>query len=118
MSQLSRITPSEQLLTCQDSQKRNSFTLFLLMELPHEFFNVDPDLWGAQKDYQQSSETVRSMSMVNDHAERGVTFIQELSDIITKDESQLQLLLQTVEQHRHAYSDCKKHTLLKLRPST
>jgi hypothetical protein len=102
----------------EDFFSAKSFTLFQLMELLHEFLNVDPDMWEAQEDYQQASETVRSMSVVNDHAERGVTLIQELSGIITKDESQLQFLLQTVEQHRQAYPDSKKHTLLELRPST
>ncbi|ESO00230.1 hypothetical protein HELRODRAFT_176074 [Helobdella robusta] len=95
-----------------------SFTLFQLMELPHEFLNEDPDIWEAQEDYQQASEAVHSMSMVNDHAERGVTLIQEVSGITIKDESHLQFLLLTVEQHRQAYPGSKKHTLLKLRPST
>ena len=51
------------------------------------------------------------MKVVNDHAERGVALIQEFSGLMTHDESQLQYLLQVVQQHRQAYRDSKKETL-------
>lgn len=86
-------------------------TLFEVMNLPHAFIDKDPDLWEAQEDYQEVAKTVHAMSVVNDHAEHGVALIQELSGLITKDESQLQFLLQTVAQHRQAYPDSKKQTL-------
>jgi len=82
------------------------------MEHPSAFLSVDPDLWESQEDYQQAAETVRAMSAVNGHAERGVALIQEHSGLMTKDESQLQFLLQVVEQHRQAYPDSKKQTLI------
>lgn len=49
--------------------------------------------------------------VVNDHAERGVALIQEFSGLKTKDESQLEFLLQITEHHRQAYPDSKKNTL-------
>lgn len=95
----------------EDFVSEKSMTLFELMELPSAFLSVDPDLWEEQEDYQKAAETVRAMSVVNDHAERGVALAQELIGLITKDESQLQFLLQVVQQHRKAYPDSKKQTL-------
>jgi len=95
----------------EDFASEKSMTLFELMELPSAFLSVDPDLWEEQEDYQQAAETVRAMSVVNDHAERVVALAQELIGLITKDESQLQFLLQVVQQHRKAYPDSKKQTL-------
>ena len=98
----------------EDIISAKSMTLFELMELPSAFLSVDPDLWESQQDYQQAAETVHAMSVVNNHAECGVALIQELSGLITKDESQLQFLLHVVEQHRQAYHDSKKQMLIGL----
>lgn len=70
-----------------------SMTLFELMESSHSFQNIDPDLW------EQAAVTVDAMNVANDHAERGVASIQELSGLKNHDETQLQFLLQTVHQH-------------------
>ncbi|KAG0725682.1 hypothetical protein GWK47_038130 [Chionoecetes opilio] len=44
-------------------------------------------------------------AVVNDHAERGVALIQEFNGSLTKDEEQLQFLLQVVADHRKAFPD-------------
>ncbi|KAK2719576.1 hypothetical protein QYM36_005147 [Artemia franciscana] len=88
-----------------------SAKLFQMMDLPDGFLTVDPDLWEDRYDYKLASETVRSLKVVNDHAERGVALIQEYSGFITQDESQLQFLLQVVNEHRRVYPDSRKQTL-------
>ncbi|KAK2708416.1 hypothetical protein QYM36_014133, partial [Artemia franciscana] len=88
-----------------------SAKLFHIMDLPDGFLTVDPDLWEDRHDYKLASETVRSLKVVNDHAERGVALIQEYSGFITQDESQLQFLLQVVNEHRRVYPDSRKQTL-------
>ncbi|KAK2725446.1 hypothetical protein QYM36_000064 [Artemia franciscana] len=88
-----------------------SAKLFQMMDLPDGFLTVDPDLWEDRHDYKLASETVRSLKVVNDHAERGVALIQEYSSFITQDESQLQFLLQVVNEHRRVYPDRRKQTL-------
>ncbi|KAK2705869.1 hypothetical protein QYM36_016024 [Artemia franciscana] len=88
-----------------------SAKLFRMMDLPDGFLTVDPDLWEDRHDYKLASETVRSLKVVNDHAERGVALIQEYSGFITQDESQLQFLLQVVNEHRRVYPDSRKQTL-------
>ena len=83
-----------------------------MMELPDDFLDVDPDEWESREDYQQALAVVHAMAVVNDHAERGVALIQEYCGLLTKDESQLQYLLQIVNKHRHDYPDSRKETLI------
>lgn len=95
----------------EDFVTAQSMTLIQMLELPDGFLAVDPDLWEDRDDYKQATETVESLKVVNDHAERGVALIQEYSGLLTRDETQLQFLLQVVEDHRKMYSDSRKQTL-------
>ena len=74
-----------------------------MMELPYSFLEVDPELWADRDDFKQAVEVIDGMKVLNDHAEHRVALIQEFSGLLTKDEPQLQYLLQVVEEHRHAY---------------
>ena len=85
--------------------------LFHMMDLLHNFLDIDQDNWAEQEDYIHAAETVLSISAVNDHAERVVALVQELIGNITKDESQLQFLLKVVQTHQKLYPDSKKETL-------
>ena len=60
---------------------------------------------------QEAKQKMTSLSVVNDHAERGVALIEEFSGHLTKDEEQLQFVLQVVQAHRRAYPDALKRTL-------
>lgn len=95
----------------EDFVTAQSMTLIQMLELPHGFLAVDPDLWEDRDDHKQATETVESLKVVNDHAERGVALIQEYSGLLTRDETQLQFLLQVVEDHRKMYPDSRKQTL-------
>ena len=97
----------------EDFVTAKSMTLLRMMDLTDGFLAVDPDLWEDRDDYKKAAETVESLKVVNDHAERGVALIQEYSGLITRDEFQLQFLLQVVEDHRRLYPDCKKQTMLR-----
>ena len=48
---------------------------------------------------------------INHQAERGVALIQEFSGLLTRDEDQIQFLLQVVHEHRKAFPDSNKKTL-------
>ena len=95
----------------EDFVTAKSMTLLQMIELPHGFLEVNPDLWEDRDDFRQAKETVKSLKVVNDHAERGVALIQEYSDLLTHDELQLQFLLQVVEDHRRMYPDSRKQTM-------
>ena len=55
--------------------------------------------------------TVHELKVVNDKAERGVALIQPYSGSLTRDEEQLQYLLQVVAAHRQAVSQPTKKYL-------
>ena len=99
----------------EDFVSIRSNMLFQMMELPAAFLDVDSDMWESHEDFQQALEKVHAIKVVNDHAERGVALIKEYNGLMTKDESQLQILLQVIEQHLQVYPDCKKQTLTSFR---
>ena len=55
--------------------------------------------------------TVHELKEVNDAAKRGVALIQAYSRCLTRDEEQLQLLLQVVAAHRQAVPQPTKRYL-------
>ena len=62
-----------------------------------------------------SSQIVRNLAVVNDHAERGDALIQEFNGSLTNDEEQLQFLLQVVPDHWKAFPDPRKRILAQTR---
>ena len=62
-----------------------------MLDLNVDFLNADPEYWQLRKDFQEALEKVQAL---NDHAECGVALIEEFCGHFTKDESQLQYLLQ------------------------
>ena len=50
-------------------------------------------------------DTVADVKVTNDVAERGIELIREFAESLTKNEHQLQSLLQLVKSHRRAYPD-------------
>ena len=98
----------------EDFVTEKSMALFQMMELPYGLFAVDLDLWEDRDNYKQETETVESLKVVNDHAERRVALLQEYSGLITRDEAQLQYLLQVVEDHRRLYPHGRRQTLFGL----
>jgi hypothetical protein len=105
---------SFQNMNLEDFVTAKSMALFEKLDLPGGLLQLDPEMWGENEDFKLASETLHAMKVVNDHAERGVALIQEFSCLITRDESQLQYLLQVVQEHRRAYPDSRKQTLVGL----
>jgi hypothetical protein len=91
----------------------NSMTLFRLLQLPTAFLTKQPSEWDEDETYKTALTIVRGLSVVNDRAERGVALIQDFNKKLTKNEEQLQFLLQVVSQHRQMFPDCKKASLMK-----
>lgn len=67
--------------------------------------------WQEDTEYQKFLKFVTDLKVTNDLAERGVKMIEDFINTATKDETQLQALLQVVEAHRRRYPNCKKSTL-------
>ncbi len=63
------------------------------MELPCGFLNVDPEERNMREDYKQTAASMKDLKVVNDHAEREVSLVQEFSGMLTKNEEQFQFIL-------------------------
>jgi len=105
--------PHVDLKTIRDCQlstfaSRRSSSLFEMLKLP---VTEDPISWNTSEDYQLAKCTVNALTVVNNHAERGVALVQEFSGLMTKDEHQLQFALQVINVHRKRYPDQLKRTL-------
>ena len=46
-------------------------TLFYIMDLLHNFLDIDPDTWAEQEDYIHAAEMVLSIRVVDDLAKKG-----------------------------------------------
>ena len=102
----------------EDFVTKKSIVLVEKMQLPSGFLQVDPEIWAAHDDYATSLQIIQDMKVVNDHAEWGVALVQEFSGQLTRDEVQLQFLLQVVEEHRRAFPDSSKQTVAGRGPNT
>ena len=90
------------------STTRNFFTK---LGLPMGFLNEDPADWSNNDDYIIGKNYVKDINVVNDNAERGVALINNFSGHLTKNEKQLQYLLQFVKLHRHKFSELTKSSI-------
>ena len=57
-----------------------------------------------------------ALQMINDHAERAIALIQQFNKVLTKNEEQLQFLLQVVAEHRRTIPDARKAVLARTQP--
>ena len=91
-----------------------SKTFFSILGIQVSFMvEHPPDAWPALPDYQAAQQTVDALRVVNDTAERGVKLVSDYSQILTKDESQLQFILQTVEDHRRKLPNMSKSAIVR-----
>jgi hypothetical protein len=99
--------------TLEDFVSAKSMGFFDKLGISTDFLSTDPAEWEHDDDFVKAEQTVLSLKVVNDHAERGVALVQGYNKLLTKTEEQFQLLLQVVSDHRVRYPDCRKRTLTK-----
>ena len=71
-----------------------TLTFFTKLGLSREFLASPPSTWHQCEGYSKALSVVSSIKVVNDHTERGVKLIQDYNQVITKDEDQLQFMVQ------------------------
>jgi len=96
-----------------DFVTKSTIRFFKQLDLSEDFLEQEPSEWENEASHRRSRETVRSMKVINDLAERGVAPIQEFNESITRSEEQKQFLLQVVEGHRNAFSAPTKDAIVK-----
>jgi hypothetical protein len=100
--------------TLADFVTSSRMMFFEKLRLDHSFLEVDPMNWATRNDYQTVKKYLNKMYIVNDNAERAVALMQSYNNHLTKNEEQMQYILQVVEIHRKkstkvAKSDLKRH---------
>ena len=60
----------------------------------------DPEEWDSCQNYVQAKKIVSALTVVNDAAERAIALMSGLNGSITKSETEMQKLVQVVEDHR------------------
>ena len=100
--------------TVADFVTDRSRYFFDQLSLNSDFLNVDPSEWETRADYQGAAEFVRTIKVVNDAAERGVSLMQSYNSILTKNEEQKQYILQVVEQHRQKFRNATKAAVVNI----
>lgn len=88
-------------------------TFFNRFSISTDFLNTDPSVWKDNPGYKSGIEKLKKIVVVNDVAERGVKLIQDYNNILTKDETEKQFILQIVSEHRKKYPTATKSCLMK-----
>lgn len=103
----------EQLLKCNlsDFVSHKTKAFFASFELQTDFFDLDPSIWENNDEYQTASDFCKSLFVVNDSAERGVKFMKDYNRILTRDEEEVQFILQAVDLYLKKYPSHTKSSL-------
>lgn len=89
----------------------DSWFVFHVLDMKGEWLKERPETWSERAEYAALCEYISGLKVTNDTAERGVQIIQHFARTVTKDEADLQWLLQCVEDHRKKYPDFRKSTM-------
>ena len=109
------------LQNCSDLQNKELYELITssslrtlqLLRLDTNFIMTnDPETWNDSPLYMQNKCIVDSLKVVNDMAERSIALMSDFNSSITKNETEMQRLIQVVEDHRKRVPDSSKRTLI------
>ena len=100
-------------ITLTNFVTKKSKLIFTTLGIEPSFFEVDPIEWHVRDDYKKAQESVRILKVVNDNAERAIALIQNFNNHLTKNENQLQYLLQVIERHREKFPKATKMQISK-----
>lgn len=90
---------------------QNTMNFFEISGISANFLKEDPSIWEDLEEYIDARRKVNSMQVVNDCAERGVKLIQDCCGR-TKNEEQLQYLLQVVQHHREIFPQSTRNAIM------
>jgi hypothetical protein len=96
----------EQFIT---AKTKNFFKRF---NISQDFLSKNPAEWNDDPQYRETKEMLKKLKVVNDTAERGVQLMETFNKKFTKDEEELQYVLQIVENYRKQFPNYKKETLV------
>ena len=84
--------------------------LFARFSINTNFLSKNLTTWNYDPGYKSGPEKLQKTVVVNDVAERGVKLIQEYNNILIKDETEKQFVLQKVNENRKNYQSATKYS--------
>lgn len=78
----------------------NTHHFFNRFKISKKFLQTDPQEWKKDAEYIATQNMLKTLEVVNDHAERGVKLMADFNTLITKNEEQKQALMQVVSEER------------------
>ena len=72
-----------------------AFQFFHILNISYEWIHQQPADWRRNENYNKAAEFVRTVKVVNDSAERGIKFISDYANILTKDHEIRRQMLST-----------------------
>ena len=79
--------------------------------MTHDFLDLDPELRYNEPGFENGLMIFKNVRVVNDIAERGISLTEQYNNFLTKNEEQLQYVLQVVQNHRKQFPNCHKKPL-------
>lgn len=99
-----------------DLIKPSSYSALRSLRLRMGFlFEADPTEWATLPEYVEAKLYVDSIKVVNDTAERSLGLMSHFNESVTKNETEMQRLIQVVENNRKKIPNAKKKTLIGLK---
>lgn len=89
-----------------------SIKLFELYELPYDFLFANPEDWEHNASYNECLNVFKYLRVVNDVAERCVALTEQYNQILSRDESMKQNILQVVHKERKTYPTYRKRDFI------
>lgn len=85
---------------------------FSSFDLNIDFLELDPSVWKDNDEYETASDFCNNLFVINDAAERGVKFMKDYNRVLTRDDEQMQFILQVVDSYRRKYPTHTKSGLI------
>lgn len=89
----------------------NTKNFFDRFGITTDFLNVDPSTWAEREDYNEGLDVCRNIQVVNDIAERAVQMVSKYNRLGTKVESDLQYMLQAIQDYNNKYPSVSRSDL-------
>ena len=68
-------------------------------------------MWEVNPNFQESKDVIKSLKVVNDAAERSIALMSSFNSSLIKNEEEMQLLIQVVQDHRKSVPDSSRNTM-------
>lgn len=89
----------------------NTLQFFERFDISNSFLLEDPSTWDKNENYIYGKNKLSNLQVINDNAERGVKLMEDYNQVLTRNEDDMQYILQVVSDYRKKYPESSKSCL-------